>query len=107
MDNPGMRELQLWGDEEDLQEAFEDIEELSSRCRFNDCQHENEPGCAVKEALEEGALERKRYQSYLKLKKELLYLEERRYQSSHMIHREKRKQIAKWAREHKKVSPKC
>lgn len=106
IDNPGMRELQLWGDEEDLKETFEDIEALSSQCRFSDCQHENEPGCAVKEALEQRFLDWKRYQSYLKLKRELLYLEKRQYQSSHMIHREKRKQIAKWAREHKKGSPK-
>jgi ribosome biogenesis GTPase len=107
MDNPGMRELQLWGDEEDLKGSFSDIEDLATQCRFNDCRHEGEPGCAVKEALDAGILDWKRYQSYLKLKKELLYLEKRQNQSSHMIHKEKRKQIAKWAREHKKVSPKC
>ncbi len=107
VDNPGMRELQLWGDEENLEGIFEDIEDLATRCRFNDCRHESEPGCAVREALEQGILDQKRFQNYLKLKKELLYLEKRQYQSSHMIHKEKRKQIAKWAREHKKVSPKC
>jgi len=106
IDNPGMRELQLWGDEEDLKETFEEIEELSTRCRFNNCQHENEPGCVVKEAVKEGVLDQKRYQSYLKLKKELLYLEKRRCQSAAAIEKEKWKRIKKWTRtmEKQKVS---
>jgi ribosome biogenesis GTPase len=102
IDNPGMRELQLWGGEEDLKGSFEDIEELSARCRFHDCQHENEPGCAVKEAVEQGLLDQKRYQSYLKLKRELLYLEKRQYQSAAAIEKEKWKPIGKWQRTMKK-----
>ena len=66
-----MREIEIWGDEEGLSKAFDDIEELAARCRFNDCGHGNEPGCAVNEALECGKLDPKRYQNYLKLQKEL------------------------------------
>lgn len=102
IDNPGMRELQLWGEEEELKETFKDIEELSIRCRFHDCQHENEPGCVVKEAVEEGVLDQNRYQSYLKLKKELLYLEKRQCQSAAAIEKEKWKPIEKWKRAMKK-----
>jgi ribosome biogenesis GTPase len=95
MDNPGMRELQLWGDEENLKGTFTDIEDLATQCRFHDCRHESEPGCAVREALEQGILDHKRFRSYLKLKKELLYLEKRRHQSAQVIEKEHWKQIAK------------
>ncbi len=71
IDTPGMREIEIWGDQDGLSRAFDDIEELASRCRFNDCTHGNEPGCAVKEALKTGELDDRRYQNYLKLQKEL------------------------------------
>lgn len=71
IDTPGMREIEIWGDEDGLSKAFDDIEELAARCRFNDCSHGNEPGCAVNEALESGELDGKRFQNYLKLQKEL------------------------------------
>ncbi|UCE66353.1 MAG: ribosome small subunit-dependent GTPase A [Candidatus Zixiibacteriota bacterium] len=71
IDTPGMREIEIWGDEDDLSKAFDDIEELATQCRFNDCGHGNEPGCAVNEALESGKLDPNRYQNYLKLQKEL------------------------------------
>ena len=95
MDNPGMREIQLWGDEEDLKESFNDIDELAKYCRFNDCQHEKEPGCAVKEALEKDELDEDRYQNYLKLKKELWYLEERKNKSSRQLEKSKWEKILK------------
>jgi ribosome biogenesis GTPase len=75
IDTPGMRELGMWNASEGLDTAFNDIEELSGQCRFNDCNHENEPGCAVKNALETGALTSARWQSYLKLKKEIRFAE--------------------------------
>ena len=78
MDNPGMRELHLWGEEEDLAESFTDIEELASGCKFNDCAHKSEPGCAVRVAVENGALSNSRLQSYHKLKDELANLQRRR-----------------------------
>ena len=71
MDNPGMRELHLWGEEEDLLESFTDIEELARGCKFSDCRHLSEPGCAVKAAVESGQLDPERLASYHKLKEEL------------------------------------
>ncbi|UCC80657.1 MAG: ribosome small subunit-dependent GTPase A [Candidatus Zixiibacteriota bacterium] len=71
IDTPGMREIEIWGDEEGLSKAFDDIDKLTAQCRFNDCGHGNEPGCAVKEALDKGELDADRYQNYLKLQKEL------------------------------------
>lgn len=73
IDSPGMREIQMWGNEDDLQDPFDDIEALAINCRFTDCSHDTEPGCAVKEALENGELDAGRYGNYLKLQKELQY----------------------------------
>jgi len=77
IDNPGMREIQLWANEDIVEKTFADIEDLSQRCRFNNCSHTKEPGCAVKEAIEEGSLEPKRLESYFKQKRELNRLSER------------------------------
>jgi ribosome biogenesis GTPase len=74
IDTPGMRELQLWDATEGLDSTFRDIAELSEACRFNDCAHEREPGCAVIEALEEGRLEPQRLASFRKLQRELAFL---------------------------------
>ena len=71
IDTPGMREIEIWGEQDGLSRAFDDIEALASQCRFNDCSHATEPGCAVREALENGDLDNDRYQNYLKLQKEL------------------------------------
>jgi ribosome biogenesis GTPase len=70
IDTPGMRELQLWETGEALAGAFLDIEELAAQCRFRDCRHGNEPGCAVRGASESGDLASDRLQSYLKLRDE-------------------------------------
>jgi ribosome biogenesis GTPase len=77
LDTPGLRELQLWSDGAGLQAAFEDVYELSSSCRFTDCQHEAEPGCAVLAAVEEGRLAPARLESFQKLQAELRALEVR------------------------------
>ena len=71
LDTPGMRELQLLLSERGLRETFEDIEEIAARCRFGDCRHEGEPGCAVREALEGGALDPARYENYRKMRAEM------------------------------------
>ncbi len=70
IDTPGLREVQLWIHDDALEEAFGEIHSLSERCRFRDCRHENEPGCAVREALESGTLPKERLESYLKLRRE-------------------------------------
>ncbi|MGH2931730.1 MAG: ribosome small subunit-dependent GTPase A [Gaiellaceae bacterium] len=71
LDSPGMRELQLWDANEGLGTTFDDVESLAAECRFNDCSHGGEPGCAVQSALVDGSLERERYASYTKLQREL------------------------------------
>lgn len=71
IDTPGMREIGL--ESANLSKAFVDIDELSEQCRFNNCQHEKEPGCMVRKAIEEGILTEERLQSYRKLKKEAKY----------------------------------
>ena len=75
IDTPGMRELQLWESAEGLSETFSEIEELAGQCRFSDCQHKNEPGCAVVRAIEAGNVSIERLISYNKLQKELAYIE--------------------------------
>ena len=77
VDNPGMRELHLWLADEGLEDAFEDIVELAARCRFSDCRHEGEPGCAVAEAIAAGTLDPERFASYRELERELAELDER------------------------------
>jgi ribosome biogenesis GTPase / thiamine phosphate phosphatase len=71
LDTPGMRELQLWADESALEETFADVTELARECRFSDCAHGQEPGCAVRAALGDGSLPRIRWESYAKLQREL------------------------------------
>lgn len=71
IDTPGMRELGI--ESADLSRTFLDIEELAQNCRFSDCTHTKEPGCAVKEAIEDGSLSQERLSSYFKLKKEAKY----------------------------------
>ncbi|MBN1481048.1 ribosome small subunit-dependent GTPase A [candidate division KSB1 bacterium] len=73
IDNPGMRSIQLWDGEEGLIKSFDDIEQIAAYCRFNDCQHINEPDCAVLRAVAEGELSPDRYESYLKLQGEIAY----------------------------------
>jgi ribosome biogenesis GTPase len=75
LDTPGMRELQLWDADEGVDQAFEDIAEWASECRFRDCSHEREPGCAVVAAVGEGSLPAERLSSYRKLQRELHALE--------------------------------
>ncbi|WDV46431.1 ribosome small subunit-dependent GTPase A [Clostridiaceae bacterium M8S5] len=74
MDTPGMRSLSLWNVEHGIDMMFNDIEKLISECRFNNCTHGNEPGCAVKKALRAGVLSDERWKNYLKLQRELKYL---------------------------------
>lgn len=76
-ENPDMRELQIWSSENELDEMFDDITELESQCRFRDCIHKTEPGCAIVAALKDGTLHKERYESYLLMKLEVGYLSHR------------------------------
>jgi ribosome biogenesis GTPase len=70
IDTPGLRELGLWDGAEGVVAAFEDVEMLAARCRFTDCRHEAEPGCAVRQAVEDGTMEPSRLEGFHKLRRE-------------------------------------
>jgi ribosome biogenesis GTPase len=77
IDNPGIREVQMWTDETILRERFQDIEELAEQCRFHDCRHGSDAGCAIRTAVEDGALSLERYEGFLKLDEEIANLKHR------------------------------
>jgi ribosome biogenesis GTPase len=98
IDTPGLRELQLW--EGDVDSAFSDIATLAAECRFSDCRHETEPGCAVHAALATGVLDEARMRSYRKLERELEAIEAR---SSSRVRREMKRRWKTRAREVKRM----
>ena len=98
LDTPGMRELQLWTADSGLEETFGDVAELAARCRFNDCSHDGEPGCAVRAALAEGSLDHERLASYQKLQRELHRLEVRLDKRLQAEERKKRRAFARSVR---------
>ncbi|MCG1020343.1 ribosome small subunit-dependent GTPase A [Sutcliffiella horikoshii] len=102
LDTPGMRELQLWEADGAISHSFQDIEELSEQCYFRDCKHANEPKCAVQGAIEEGTLEAARYQSYVKLQRELAFLERKNDKRAQLAEKEKWKKITSGVRGGKK-----
>jgi ribosome biogenesis GTPase len=77
IDTPGMRELALWADDAESPGPFADIEALATQCRFLDCQHSGQPGCAIQAALERGELEAERLSHYAKLERELAWQRDR------------------------------
>ena len=100
LDTPGLRELQLWDVSEGLEQTFEDVAALAAACRFRDCSHDGEPGCAVREALRSGSLPPERFDSWRKLQRELGRLERRldaRARSEHA------QQIRKEARQRRRT----
>ena len=100
IDTPGMRELGMWDVSSGLGETFTDVEAYASRCRFSDCRHEFEPGCAVKAAIENGELPAARFKSYVKLKKEAKYSDNK---SAALRERQHvHKAIARQNRQHKR-----
>jgi ribosome biogenesis GTPase / thiamine phosphate phosphatase len=98
IDTPGMRELQLWESDEGMETAFADIAELMSQCRFSDCAHKQEPGCAIRAALADGSLDRGRWESYRKLQRELHALEIRLDKRLQSDERKKRRAFARQRR---------
>ncbi len=95
IDTPGMRELQLLDVSEGIDGSFGDISEIACRCRFSDCKHQDEPGCAVRAAIEEGLLPVHRFESYLKLKKEAEFIERKLNKTAASEYREMLKQRSK------------
>lgn len=95
IDSPGIKELQLWGSEESLKSSFDDISSFAEKCRFNDCSHSGEPGCAVQEALASGELDHRRFENFIDMKKELKYLESKQNIRMALEEKSKWKKIAK------------
>jgi len=95
IDTPGMREFQLWDADIGLDDAFDEIGLLSVDCRFRDCQHDTEPGCAVLEAIAKGLLDPDRMTNYRKLKRELQFLDRRRDPAAQAELRKRWKQMHK------------
>ncbi len=95
IDNPGMREIQMWTDEKTLRESFADVEALTSQCKFHDCKHGTDKGCAIREAVESGELELERLESFLRLDEEV----------EKLARRAKKRQMAteRWAKRNRKV----
>jgi ribosome biogenesis GTPase len=102
LDTPGLREIQLWSDAAGLQAAFDDVEQLAAACRFTDCGHGSEPGCAVRAAVEEGRLEAGRLESFRRLVAELRALEIREDPLKRREERARWKAIHKSLRDHSK-----
>lgn len=95
IDNPGMREIQMWTDERTLRESFADVEEMARHCRFADCKHGSDKGCAIRAAVDAGGLDVRRLESFLRLDDEI----------GELRRRAKKRQMAveRWAKRNKRV----
>ena len=102
IDTPGLREIQMWTDEDHPQQAFKDVEALAQECRFRDCQHHTEPGCAVKAAIRAGDLDAARLQDFRKLQKELDHLARRQDHRARLEEKAKWKKISQWSKKNRR-----
>ena len=102
IDTPGMRALQLWASAESMEATFSDIEALAAQCRFRDCRHQSEPGCAVQSAIASGHLDSDRLHSYQKLQREQRWLEQRQDARASLNTKRRWKAIHKSMRHHPK-----
>lgn len=99
IDTPGMRELGLWEAGEGVKDVFADVEELAAACRFRDCEHSGEPGCAVEEALSNGRVDAERVEAFRKLRREVAYMERQRDERARVEAKKYAKQMSKAATE--------
>lgn len=106
MDTPGIRGLALWDGEEGVETLFGDIETLALQCKFTDCQHEHEPQCRIREALEANELDEDRWQSYLKLGAETAFERRKADKSEASKQREAWKKMSKSIRQKNKLNGK-
>lgn len=104
VDTPGLRELAPWASEEGLDQTFGDIAELAAGCRFRDCRHQSEPGCAVLQAVDEGSLSPERLAAYRKLERERAFLRRRQSQQELLSHRRAIKRFAREIRQRERLS---
>lgn len=103
MDNPGIREVAFHDSGDGVESSFADIVELAQSCKFGDCSHENEPGCAVRQAVKKGKLDKDRLESFHKTQRELDYLSTRQTKSADRIEKERWKGVAQHIKRMKKT----
>ncbi len=103
IDTPGLRELGLWTNEKALDNAFPDISDLAIECKFNNCSHQTEPGCAVQKALSEGMIDYARYENYLGMKDEISLLNSKTDVQARIERKAREKKLSKIIREYYKV----
>ncbi|MCP4746624.1 MAG: ribosome small subunit-dependent GTPase A [Desulfobacteraceae bacterium] len=94
IDNPGIREIALWNDDDGISVAFPEIEILAGKCRFSNCSHMHEPGCRVLQAVTDGEILQGRLDSYNKMKREQAYLSHRQHKSAARVEKEQWKEVA-------------
>lgn len=94
IDTPGMREIQVWEGSDGMSETFTDVEQYFSECKFTDCKHETEPGCAIIKAIENGELDEKRYKNYVKMQKEVKHFENMNNQKAKLAEKRKWKKVS-------------
>lgn len=102
IDNPGIKEVQMWTDEKTLREGFADIEELALQCRFSDCKHGKDAGCAIRAALEAEQLDPRRYESYLLLDEEIEKLRQSRRKRQMTVERRSKRELKSKVRQYEK-----
>ncbi|MCW1912588.1 ribosome small subunit-dependent GTPase A [Luteolibacter sp. GHJ8] len=95
IDNPGMREIQMWTDEQTLRESFADVETMALECKFADCKHGNDKGCAIRAAVAEGTLDLHRLESFLRLDDEILKLRK--------LAKKRQMTVERWAKRNHRV----
>jgi ribosome biogenesis GTPase len=105
IDTPGLREVQLWEGDQGIESTFGDIEELAESCRFSDCRHQGEPGCAVGEAVARGELAPERLESYHKLLREQHQIKVKQDELAHLREKQKNKATQRALREHYRLKP--
>jgi ribosome biogenesis GTPase / thiamine phosphate phosphatase len=89
IDTPGLREMQIWGENESVGKTFADIERLMTCCHFRNCRHVSEPGCAILTSLEDGSLDPNHYRSYLKQKREINFLERKKNERKRLLNKKR------------------
>lgn len=100
IDNPGIKEIQMWTDETTLRERFADIEELARQCKFHDCKHGKDAGCAIRAAVESSRLDAERYQGFLKLDEEIAKLRKQQKKRQMTVERRAKRDHKIKARNH-------
>lgn len=94
IDNPGIREIAFWNDDDGIRDAFPEIENLAGECRFSNCSHIHEPGCRVLQAVTDGEVLKSRLESYQKMNRERSYLSHRQHKSSERVEKERWKEVS-------------